>query len=69
MWSGEPDENLSLSLGKGLFGGSVFKIFFLNLAGLFSGHGIACGYNCVKPQTPTVWHLYPERGISTVCES
>ena len=67
-WSGEPAENLSASLGDGLFGGSVFKTFYLKLAGLLSGHAIACGYNREKPETPSVWHVYPEHGISTVCE-
>ena len=27
-WSGEPAENLSASLGDGLFGGSIFKTFY-----------------------------------------
>lgn len=67
-WSGEPAENLSASLGDGLFGGSVFKTFYLKLAGLLTGHAVACGYNREKPETPSVWHVYPEHGISTVCE-
>lgn len=67
-WSGEPAENLSASLGDGLFGGSIFKTFYLKFAGLLSGHAVACGYNREKPETPAVWHVYPEHGISTVCE-
>ncbi|MEO7317314.1 MAG: FAD-dependent oxidoreductase [Ginsengibacter sp.] len=67
-WSGEPAENLSASLGDGLFGGSIFKTFYLKVAGLVSGHAVACGYNREKPETPSVWHVYPENGISTVCE-
>jgi protoporphyrinogen oxidase len=67
-WSGEPAENLSASLGDGLFGGSVFKTFYLKMAGLLSGHAVACGYNREKPETPSVWHVYPENGISTVCQ-
>lgn len=67
-WSGEPAENLSASLGDGLFGGSIFKTFYLKIAGLLSGHAVACGYNREKPETPSVWHVYPENGISTVCE-
>ena len=67
-WSGEPAENLSASLGDGLFGGSIFKTFYLKVAGLVSGLAVACGYNREKPETPSVWHVYPENGISTVCE-
>lgn len=67
-WSGEPAENLSASLGDGLFGGSIFKTFYLKVAGLVTGHAVACGYNREKPETPSVWHVYPENGISTVCE-
>ena len=67
-WSGEPAENLSASLGDGLFGGSIFKTFYLKVAGLVSGRAVACGYNREKPETPSVWHVYPENGISTVCE-
>ncbi len=66
-WSGEPAENLSASLGDGLFGGSIFKTFYLKMAGLLSGHAVACGYNREKPETPSVWHVYPKNGISTVC--
>lgn len=67
-WSGEPAENLAASLGDGLFGGSIFKTFYLKTAGLFSGKAIACGYNREKPETPSVWHVYPSNGISTLCE-
>lgn len=67
-WSGEPAENLAASLGDGLFGGSVFKTFYLKIAGLVSGRAVACGYNKEKPETPSVWHVYPENGIATACE-
>ena len=35
---------------------------------MVSGHAVACGYNKEKPEPPSVWHVYPEKGISTVCE-
>ena len=38
------------------------------MAGLVTGHAVACGYNRENPETPSVWHVYPENGISTVCE-
>lgn len=67
-WSGVPANQLAASLGEGLFGGSIFKTFYLKTAGLFSQKAIACGYNKEKPETPGVWHVYPNEGISTLCE-
>jgi len=67
-WSGAPADKLSASLGEGLFGGSTFKTIYLKTAGKLSGRAVACGYNKEKPETPSVWHVYPNAGISTVCE-
>lgn len=67
-WSGAPAENLSPALGEGLFGGSIAKTLFLKTAGLIKGKAVACGYNKEKPETPNVWHVYPNGGLSTLCE-
>ncbi|MEO6813242.1 MAG: FAD-dependent oxidoreductase [Ginsengibacter sp.] len=67
-WSGAAAPHLSASLGDGLFGGSIAKTLYLKLAGLLSGRAVACGYNREKPETPHVWHVYPNKGISTLCE-
>lgn len=67
-WSGVSAEYLSASLGDGLFGGSILKTFYLKIAGILSGHAVACGYNREKPETASVWHVYPKNGISTLCE-
>jgi len=67
-WSGAPAEKLAPSLGDGLFGGSTFKTIYLKAAGKLTGKAVACGYNKEKPETPSVWHVYPNAGISTVCE-
>ncbi len=67
-WSGAPAEKLSASLGDGLFGGSTFKTLYLKTAGLLRGRAVACGYNREKPETPNVWHVYPNKGVSIVCD-
>ncbi len=67
-WSGVPAEDLSASLGDGLFGGSILKTFYLKIAGKLTGRAVACGYNREKPETAGVWHVYPKNGISTICE-
>ena len=67
-WSGAPADKLSASLGEGLFGGSIFKTIYLKAAGKIMGKAVACGYNKERPETPSVWHVYPTAGISTVCE-
>jgi len=67
-WSGAPAEDLSPAVGDGLFGGSIAKTLYLKLAGQLTGRAVACGYNREKPETPGVWHVYPNKGISTLCE-
>ncbi len=67
-WSGMPGDELSPALGKGLFGGSVPKTFFLKAAGVITGRAIACGYNKERSENPAVWHVYPNGGLSTLCE-
>ena len=67
-WSGANAENLSPALGEGLFGGSIAKTLFLKTAGILTGRAVACGYNKEKPETASVWHVYPRGGLSTLCE-
>ena len=67
-WSGAPAEDLSPAVGDGLFGGSIAKTLYLKTAGKLTGRAVACGYNREKPETPNVWHVYPNKGVSTLCE-
>ena len=67
-WSGTLAENLSPALAEGLFGGSIAKTLYLKTAGKLTGRAVACGYNREKPETPNVWHVYPNGGVSTLCE-
>ncbi len=67
-WSGISGKQLSPALGEGLFGGGIAKTMYLKAAGLITGRAVACGYNKEKPETPRVWHVYPNGGLSTLCE-
>jgi protoporphyrinogen oxidase len=67
-WSGSAAQNLSAAVGEGLFGGSIAKTFYLKAAAKLTGRAVACGYNREKPETPNVWHVYPNKGVSTLCE-
>jgi oxygen-dependent protoporphyrinogen oxidase len=67
-WSGTAAKQLSPALGEGLFGGGIAKTMYLKVAGRITGRAVACGYNKEKPETPGVWHVYPNGGLSTLCE-
>lgn len=67
-WSGAPAEKLSPALADGLFGGSTAKTLYLKTAGKLRGRAVACGYNREKPETASVWHVYPNKGVSSLCE-
>lgn len=66
-WSGANAENLSPAVGMSL-PGSIGKTLFLKAASKLTGRAIACGYNREMPEKASVWHVYPERGVSTLCE-
>ena len=65
-WSGEPAEKLSPATGASL-PGSIIKTFYLKAASLITGRAVASGYNREKPEMPSVWHVYPNGGVSTLC--
>ncbi len=65
-WSGVPSEMLSPAVGESL-PGSILKTLYLKAAGLLTGHAVACGYNRELPELASVWHVYPNGGVSTLC--
>jgi oxygen-dependent protoporphyrinogen oxidase len=67
-WSGAPAQDLSASVGDGLFGGNIAKTLYLKIAGKLTGRAVACGYNKEKPETAGVWHVYPQKGVAALCE-
>ncbi|MBC7901028.1 MAG: FAD-dependent oxidoreductase [Saprospiraceae bacterium] len=66
-WSGAKADDLSPSLGESL-PGSIGKTLYLKAASRVLGRAVACGYNREMPEKASVWHVYPERGVSVLCE-
>ena len=66
-WSGAPAENLSPAVGENL-PGSIINTLYLKAAGLLTGRAVSCGYSREMPETPSVWHVYPKDGVSTLCK-
>jgi protoporphyrinogen/coproporphyrinogen III oxidase len=65
-WSGVPSELLSPAQGESL-PTSIFKTFYLKAASFITHRAVACGYNREMPEKPSVWHVYPNHGVSTLC--
>ncbi|HEY0428750.1 MAG TPA: FAD-dependent oxidoreductase [Pyrinomonadaceae bacterium] len=66
-WSGARAENLSPAVGESL-PGSIGKTLYLKAASKLTRRAVAIGYNREMPEKASVWHVYPERGVSTLCE-
>jgi oxygen-dependent protoporphyrinogen oxidase len=66
-WSGLPAGELAPSVGESL-PGSIGKTLMLKAASKLTNRAVAIGYNREMPEKAGVWHVYPERGISTLCE-
>ena len=66
-WSGASSEDLSAAVGESL-PGSIAKTLYLKAASKVTGRAVACGYNREMPETAGVYHVYPEKGVSTLCE-
>ncbi len=66
-WSGAPAEDLSPAVGSSL-PASIIKTFYLKAASFFTRRAVACGYNREMPEKPSVWHVYPRGGVSTLCK-
>ncbi len=65
-WSGVPSEQLSPATGESL-PTSILKTFYLKAASFVTHRAVACGYNREMPEKPSVWHVYPNAGVSTLC--
>jgi protoporphyrinogen oxidase len=65
-WSGVPSEQLSPATGESL-PTSIIKTFYLKAASFLTHRAVACGYNRELPEKPSVWHVYPNEGVSTLC--
>jgi protoporphyrinogen/coproporphyrinogen III oxidase len=66
-WSGAKAENLSAAVGDSL-PGSIAKTLYLKAASKLTRRAVACGYNREMPEKASVYHVYPQKGVSTLCE-
>jgi len=66
-WSGVRPEELATSVGDSL-PDSILKTLYLKLASKVLRRAVACGYSQEAPESPNVWHVYPENGVATICE-
>jgi len=65
-WSGVPASDLAASVGEKM-GTSVWKTFYLKYASRRLGRAVASGYSHEMPESPDVWHVYPEGGLGLLC--
>jgi protoporphyrinogen oxidase len=66
-WSGQPAETLSAAVGDKI-PGSIGHTLFLKFAQRAAKVAVAIGYCGTLPQSASVWHVYPEGGLSSLCE-
>ena len=67
-WSGAPATELSPAVAEKIPGG-IAETIGLKVAARLTHRAVAIGYCNEAPQSANVWHVYPEHGITTVCES
>jgi len=65
-WSGAPSDKLSPAIAESL-PKSILNTLYLKIASKVTGRAVACGYNREKPEVPSVWHVYPNGGVSRLC--
>jgi oxygen-dependent protoporphyrinogen oxidase len=66
-WSGAPADELSPAVVEKLAGGVLHKAW-LKLASRLTRRAVASGYCRERPESVRVWHVYPEAGVSTLCD-
>ncbi len=65
-WSGAPSDKLSPAIADSL-PKSILKTLYLKMASKITRRAVSCGYNREKPELPSVWHVYPNGGVSRLC--
>jgi len=67
-WSGAPADRLAAAVGKKI-PTSIIHTMVLKAAAKVTKRAVAIGYCNEKPQSIDVWHVYPEGGVSLLCEA
>jgi protoporphyrinogen oxidase len=66
-WSGAKAAELSSSVGESL-PGSIAKTLYLKAASKVLKRAVCIGYSRELPESPNVWHVYPNDGVHTLCD-
>lgn len=66
-WSGARSDELAHTVGSSI-PSSIAQIVWLKLASRLTGRAIGCGYSRELPENTSVWHVYPEGGIGSLCQ-
>lgn len=66
-WSGAKGEDLSPAVGDGISSG-IAQTLWLKLASRLTRRAVVCGYSRELPEKASVYHVYPEGGIGTLCQ-
>lgn len=66
-WSGAAAEDLSPAVGDGISSG-IGRTMWLKAAAKITRRAVACGYSHELPEKASVYHVYPEGGIGTLCQ-
>lgn len=67
-WSGLPGDQLAAAVGQKIPGGIAHTVV-LKAAARVTRRAVAIGYCNEQPQSVDVWHVYPEGGVSLLCEA
>ena len=66
-WSGASADRLSPAVGDGISSG-IARTLWLKLASRLTNRAVSCGYSRELPEKASVFHVYPEGGIGTLCQ-
>jgi oxygen-dependent protoporphyrinogen oxidase len=67
-WSGAPATALAPSVIPPQVDRGTAHVLRLKLASRLTGRAVANGYSREKPESPHVWHVYPEGGVGFLCD-
>ena len=66
-WSGAKAADLSPAVGDGIASG-IGRTLWLRMASRLTNRAVSCGYSRDLPEKASVYHVYPEGGIGTLCQ-
>jgi protoporphyrinogen/coproporphyrinogen III oxidase len=66
-WSGAPASELAPSVGDKI-PASIPRVLMLRLASKIMRKAVAVGYGREMPEDIHTWHVYPPKGLSSLCE-